>query len=246
MDFLLDIFFPKSCTICSRKGVYLCERCRKLFKRNLPECYVCRRVSSEYRTHDECKKNGSLDRVFVCWEYNDLSSDILKKFKYSGVTDISETLCLFFLECLNMSNIGDLLKNTLLVNIPISDIRMNERGFNQTYDLTEHIAKSLGLEFESEMMGRKYSRGHQALRDSQERKEDDGGDFFFKKVVDVSKFKSITLVDDVITTGSTLEKACIFLRETFGQDLEVNALCIFRGKPNYNSVSISNTAGSSG
>ena len=98
----LDLFYPKYCYVCNKQGEYLCKTCKKIFKRNLPECYVCRKISNGFKTHPECNSKH-LDKVFVCWEYNKESSTILKKLKYRQVTDTSEVLFDFFSECLEKS-----------------------------------------------------------------------------------------------------------------------------------------------
>lgn len=238
---ILDIFFPKSCTVCSKKGSYLCERCRKLFKRSLPECYICRRVSTHYLTHSKCRKNYSLNSVFVGWEYNKLSSEILKRFKYKYTKDISSTLTTFFLNRLDNTTYYPIINNTVLVNIPISKIRRNERGFNQTYDIAKGIAEKYSLDFKENLLGRKHSRGHQAWKSTQDRDIEENS-FYVKDRIKISEFKSITLVDDVITTGKTLEAATQVLREIYGEDLIVNAVCLFRGKPNYCSTESGTTS----
>jgi predicted amidophosphoribosyltransferase len=46
-------------------------------------------------------------------------------------------------------------------------------------------------------------------------------------------YSSITILDDVITTGATLEAMSLALRENIDRDIEINSLCLFRGKPYY-------------
>ena len=147
MDNILDVLFPKTCSICSKKGTYLCERCKKLFKRNLPECYICRKLSGDYKTHRECKDNhpnSSLDSLFVSWEYNSLSSDLIKRYKYKYVYDISSVLCEFFVESIFNSSFSKLFENTLLTNIPIPSNRLRERGFNQTLNISYTFCGDFG------------------------------------------------------------------------------------------------------
>jgi len=86
---LLNFLFPNMCCICKRYGNYICDDCKKLLKRNLPECYICRRLSPQYSSHTQCRKCCSLDNVFVGWEYNHMSSSILKLYKYKNVREIS-------------------------------------------------------------------------------------------------------------------------------------------------------------
>ncbi len=237
MESVLDLLFPKVCSICKRKGNYLCDTCKKLFKRNLPECYVCRSISPNFRTHLPCRNNYSLDHIFVSWEYNSLSSDLLKKYKYNYVYDISPVLSEFFLESILNSNFRDVLKNSLITNIPISSNRLRERGFNQTYDLAKSLSNNLNLDFSPNLLGRKNTEEHQALKDKDERSKISKNDFFIQEVLDISSYQSITIIDDVITTASTLESVSKVLKNHYGKELAINAACMFRGRPYFSSSS---------
>ena len=229
----LDIVFPKSCVICKRKGEYLCGRCHKLFKRELPECYVCRRLSNGYRTHEECRDRYSMDSVFVAWEYNSLTSDLLKKYKYGYAYDMSEVLCKFFTESIRSSSYWKMLKDTLVINMPISSSRLKERGFNQTYDLAKRISIEFNLDFSDSLVGKSGGSEHQALKDKEERREISTDSFCIIEDIDISRYESITIVDDVITTGSTLNAIAKKIRLHYGDSISINAMCMFRGKPVY-------------
>lgn len=230
---ILDIFFPRSCSICKRKGVYLCERCKKLFKKNLPECYVCRRISSNYKTHAICKKFNSLDYVFVCWKYDSLSSDLLKKYKYKGIYTISEVLLKFLVENFLNSQFKDVITDSLIVNVPVSSVRLHDRGFNQTEEFAKGIARNLDLKYSNDLLMRKTEYGHQSLRDKQEREYNLENEFYIKKGIDIEKFKSVTIVDDVLTTGATLESIVDLVRKHYNKNIQINAICLFRGRPRY-------------
>lgn len=233
---ILDILFPKTCSICQRKGTYLCSRCKKLFKRNLPECYICRKLSSNYKTHSECRElspGSSLDNVFVAWEYNSLTSDLLKKYKYGYVYDMADILSEFFVENIFKSNFPKSFSNTLLTNVPIPNNRLRERGFNQTLKISEAISKYFDVPFSETLLRRKNTYDHQSLKDKGERKYISKEDFIVNSSSNVSNYDSITIVDDVITTGITLECVSGRLREIFGKELVINGICMFRGRAYY-------------
>jgi len=233
---LLDILFPKSCSICKKKGDYLCSHCKKLFKRNLPECYICRKLSSSYKTHYECSKeteDRSLNHVFIGWEYNSLSSIILKKYKYNYVQSISETLVEIFIESIKKSTFDTQLEGTILTNVPLTKKRLHNRGFNQTTKIAERVAEAFNIPFAEGLIERKADYGHQALRDKEERKKIKERTFTLKNPFSAEEYSSITILDDVITTGATLEAISSTLRKNIRGDMEINALCMFRGKPYY-------------
>lgn len=224
---LLDLVYPKSCHICGKYGEYLCNTCKKSFRRNLPECYICRRISPNFCTHIRCKKNYSLDKVIVAWEYNKMSSRILKSYKYKGVQDLGRYLSEFLLESIGKVEFN----NSLFIPVPISFLRRNERGFNQTELLTEYISRHYHCDFSFDLIGRKTEKGHQSLKDRESRLRETNSNFYIKDSTSLDKYNSVTILDDVITTGSTLENISRIIKKE--KDISVNALCLFRGKPYY-------------
>jgi len=231
----LDFVFPRMCYICKRHGNYICHECKKLLKRNLPECYVCRRLSPSYVTHIQCKKSYSLQHVFVAWEYNRMSSDILKQYKYKNVKDISGILGEIFIRGILDSSFSCHLKDSLLVPVPISNARKRERGFNQMESISTDIGKFFNLEICNDLVFCKNSGEHKAGKSKSQRIGNQFNPFYisYPRRDYIKKFKSITLVDDVITTGGTLEMISKVIKDTYGMDMQVNALCMFRGKPYY-------------
>ena len=230
---VINILYPRYCTVCHRYGNYLCDTCRKSFKCNLPECYVCRRLSSGYATHEKCKDFSSLNRVFVAWEYSTSSSKILKLYKYKSVRDAYQLLSELLIERILASGYNQYLEKTLFIPVPISNVRTRERGFNQSELITSLVAKRFNKEINSEIIGCKNTKTHRAGQNAVQRYQSSENPFFIAKDLDISHYTSITILDDVITTGVTLENITRVLRHTYGRKLQINAICLFRGKPNY-------------
>ncbi|MBU1119749.1 hypothetical protein KKA50_00925 [Patescibacteria group bacterium] len=164
-----------------------------------------------------------------------MSASILKLYKYKNVREISIGLSNLFIDTIQKSSFSSHLKNTLLVPVPISNARRNERGFNQMEYITSCIGMYFNLDVKNDFIYCKNSNSHQANKTQKERYNSKDNPFYIQdqSLKDISKYKNITLVDDVITTGYTLEKITKVLKTQYGQDLIINALCIFRGKPYY-------------
>lgn len=229
----LNLIYPRYCTLCHRHGHYLCDSCKKSFKRNLPECYVCRRLSPEYTTHIQCKKRFSFDKVFVGWEYNQSSSQILKLLKYKGVTDTSRLLNELLINSLLSCGYNLFLKRTLIIPIPISIFRKSNRGFNQAELIAKALSRKFNCDLELNMVGCRNTACHRAGQSKKERQRIFDNPFFLNNRRDLSLYQSVTIVDDVITTGKTLENIAHVIRKNFSADLQLNAICLFRGKPYY-------------
>lgn len=163
----------------------------------------------------------------MAWEYNKMSSRILKSYKYKGVQDLGRYLSEFLLESIGKVEFN----NSLFIPVPISFLRRNERGFNQTELLTEYISRHYHCDFSFDLIGRKTEKGHQSLKDRESRLRETNSNFYIKDSTSLDKYNSVTILDDVITTGSTLENISRIIKKE--KDISVNALCLFRGKPYY-------------
>jgi len=164
-----------------------------------------------------------------------MSSSILKLYKYKNVQDISEVLSNLFIASIQKSSFANVMKDSLLIPVPISNLRKSERGFNQMEYITKKIGEEFQLDVRNNLLYCKNSNIHQASKNKIERYESKENLFYVKSPYGRTQFKyrSITLVDDVITTGNTLEKITAVIKIHYGMDTVVNALCMFRGKPYY-------------
>ena len=123
------------------------------------------------------------------------------------------------------------LKDSLFISVPISFLRRSERGFNQTELLVQNVSKHYKCDFSFDLIGRKTEKGHQSLKDRDSRLAETMSDFYIKDNSLLDRYDSVTILDDVITTGSTLENISRVIKKE--KDISVNALCLFRGKPYY-------------
>ena len=93
-----------------------------------------------------------------------------------------------------------------LVPIPIHEKRRKERGFNQTEVLVKELSKLSGIPYDNEILLRHKQTKPQNSLTPKERKDNIKGAFFVNKA-DLIENKKILIVDDIFTTGSTVEEA---------------------------------------
>jgi predicted amidophosphoribosyltransferase len=98
------------------------------------------------------------------------------------------------------------------------------RGFNQSSLIATHISKELSLKIDEDILIRKRDSSHQSQATLEERVKLKGV-FELNKVI---KNKEILLIDDVISTGTTINKAAQTLKGN-----SINAITLFRGRPRY-------------
>jgi ComF family protein len=230
LNWFLDIIFPKICVGCRKFTKikkeknnhkndfdYLCQKCFKTIKikRNL-ECIGCKRKTKIGLTCFGCKNTNSVDQLIITTDLsNKLVSNILKTYKYKLVHNLSIPLI-----AIAKKSIKILLKkqfnifedNPLLIPVPLHKIRFNERGFNQAQLIVEGLSEIFNINFDDKILIKKYNPRHQAeIKHKDERSQNVKNNFI---VANPSKIKNrtIILIDDICTTGATLNECARVLK----------------------------------
>jgi len=102
-------------------------------------------------------------------------------------------------------------QDAVVVPVPLHPARLATRGFNQASLVADHVAKRLGARFWPLALGRARDTPHQVALDRSARLENMTGAFFVRNPA-VVRGRRILLVDDVRTTGATLEACAHVLR----------------------------------
>lgn len=229
---ILEFLFPTYCLACTKRGSLLCSRCRKDLSPTLPECYICRKISNRYTSHTKCLKPNSLSYLFIFWQYNKTAKTLLKQYKYSRVLDIRS----LFIDLMNQllssrAKSVQFLHNSIMIPVPISKQRSNQRGFNQAQQIGESFAEFKKIRFIPDLIIRDRDTARQSGLDKDKRIENlkDAFKFNTKYTHLISKIKWIYIFDDVITTGSTMEEIAKSIRSV-KPDVRIYGVALFRGK----------------
>ncbi|OGH42289.1 MAG: hypothetical protein A3H79_00615 [Candidatus Levybacteria bacterium RIFCSPLOWO2_02_FULL_36_8b] len=217
---ILDLIFPKYCVNCKKLGDYLCADCFSFLSFNDFElCLNCNRPSIDGLTHPYCKGKYLIDGAFSALNYKGVVKKLVYNFKYEPkfVSDLNNTLVNLFYEALiqkeSFAEIYELFKNDLiLVPVPLYLPKLKKRGYNQSELLAKGLSKRFGIPLFSVLERTKNTKTQVGLK-KEERKENIKDAFKIKTtgIKDLSD-KSLFLVDDVLTTGSTLLEAANVLK----------------------------------
>ncbi len=226
--FLKDILFPKFCLGCGYVGLYICPHCqKKLIYREENSCLYCQKASLFGLTHPSCQKKGRLDGLMSLFYYNDFLKKLIKSIKYRLATEIWRELGMIIEpERLNKLSFYKNRKDFYFQPIPLHPKRFNERGFNQA-DLVMNFFKQFLVYPRGNFLIRKKETLAQAqLKEKQRRYFNVLGTF---GVLNEDKLqgKNLILVDDVVTTGSTLKEAARILKDHGAE--KVYALTLAKG-----------------
>jgi ComF family protein len=234
---LLDLLFPKGCVGCGKYGAWICNQCISKLQLNLPECFYCRRISTNSLSHCKCTTDKSIISATIIYKYAQIPKRITSVYKYDYVKDISAILAKLSKEkfrTLCNSIRSSQAKNGLITvtPIPLSKSRQNQRGFNQV----ELFAKQIVSEQEnyiSDLLLRELDNTNQAHLSKELRRVNSENLFKFNtKYAEIIKKNSpVIIIDDVVTTGSTIRSAVNTLSNAGFVNIYVFAL--FRGTPKF-------------
>jgi competence protein ComFC len=202
---ILQIFYPPVCIICNNIIHNILD-----IKVICPECLAdLKPISKEYIQKEIINrlKNCSLDDLFVYFQFDEVFQKIIYQIKYGKMNKLAFHIANYAATtCLDVSFLE---KNTLIIPVPLFPQREKERGYNQS----SYVAKGLfkGKIYEGLLERIKNTRSQTTLN-RKERRENVQNAFIFKKNVSLNE-KSILLIDDVVTTGATMNECAKVLKE---------------------------------
>lgn len=200
-SFLLDIFFPIECLGCNQPGFLLCETCFRTLEFREPQ-----KRSNLYIP--------DLTKIFIAGDYDQpLLARLIKKFKYDFLSDLGPILArwlvFFWSGQLALPSSGAP-QSALVVPIPLSKKRARWRGFNQAEILTRNFSETLNYPLSLALQRQKHLPP-QAELDEAGRRANIRGSFAWSGPSLAGQ--TIILIDDVVTTGATLNEAARVLRQ---------------------------------
>lgn len=224
-QFFLDLFFPIRCLNCQKlqNGVdpdrYLCRDCFEKVEFKIEhECAFCNSRSQNGATCPFCRRERSLDYLWVATNYeNKIIKKTLWAYKYKFISDLKIPLSRLLVKFLKQKSLDKVLANYRSViktlPIPLHPRRLNWRSYNQAELLAREISREFNLEIESGVLARRQNKKAQAEIENKEERWANASGIFSCLSAEKIKNKTILLIDDIATTGSTLDEAAKILKE---------------------------------
>lgn len=186
----------------------MCPRCEGELKRTTQSatCFYCKKRSLFGLTHPACKRKNGVDGCVYSYTYNILFRKIIHKVKYGGAHRVlKELLSTSFADIYKILRWWNKQTPLLTQSIPLSEKRRRERGFNQCDIIARSLCFYLGIKQAWVLKKVKETKNQAMMHTDIERKENLKGAFALgEKTITTN----ILLVDDVVTSGSTI-KECV-------------------------------------
>lgn len=171
----------------------------------LSRCFMCGVQTDDFSTCAKCRKKTTLDNVWVAVDYSGTVKQLVQGFKYERQRSMAKVLAEIIDRTLPYIN-----ENTIVTHVPTATSRVRARGYDHALLLARELAKIRGLKHIS-LLGRiGQSQQMGASRKMRLAQVDKS---FIGIRPSQTKGANILLIDDVLTTGSTLRAATKELKQ---------------------------------
>jgi len=206
---LLDFIFPPQCFLCKRGGHVLCTTCLATLRSpSIPRCQHCHTILTAKGICRQCWEHPlRLSGLRTFSVYREPLRTCIHALKYEGRQQLAEPLGRLLAE----AYISYKLRADIVLPVPLHATRLQERGYNQSALLASVCAKLSGIAYRDDLLIRQRPTQPQVGLSLQERSRNVTGAFqptrTFTAATEAFAKRRILIIDDVCTTGSTIE-AC--------------------------------------
>ena len=197
---ILDVIYPPVCGICGKLNTNsLCNKCKNKLQNQI-----------SYKIEDYSNSVSYFDEHIYLFKYTGEIRKLILDYKFNEKSYLYETFVNFLKNNEKIS--AKFYKYDIIVPVPISKKRFKERGYNQSSILARKIAKIFDLEYNENILQKIKNNKEQSSLDKEKRNINVKDVYKIKKTKDIVD-KNILIVDDIFTTGNTVNECSRVLKE---------------------------------
>lgn len=213
----ISVIAPHRCLVCSKENYILCVSCaHDVFVSIESACAFCDRPTAHQAVCKTCQKQSPLTHIWVAGEYDGMIARLIQRFKFQSLRAATVPLAA------GMASVLPVLEpDTIIVAVPTAPRRIRIRGYDQTALLADELAQLTGLKHRN-LLQRNHNL--RQLGTQRHQRQQQAKNAFTPLPSQQCADARILLVDDVITTGATINAAAKVLQKAGAS--EINAIVI--------------------
>lgn len=208
---ILNLIYPPVCGICGKLNQdFLCKKCEKSLRNEAVFC-----VEKNKKITDKNEKNYNVKIYFnehlYIFMYQGIIRKTILRYKFQEEAYLYKTFVNFLLK--NENFFEKIKKYDTIIPVPISKKRFKIRGYNQSELIAKEISNITNINLETNCLLKVKNIIEQSKLNKEERYKNIKGVY---KLINGNKFynKKILLIDDIYTTGSTVNECAKILKDT--------------------------------
>ena len=212
LERLISVVAPHQCLMCGAEGQLICAYCEPDLCRPLPpHCYRCNALSANNAVCVSCRRISSLRHVWVASDYSGYPKELIHSLKFKD----AHAAALIMSRA--MQNALPFIEDAILVAVPTATTRVRQRGYDHSKLLARQLSNLLNLQSkvllsrlgQTRQVGTKRFQRQSQLKNA-----------FWPLSHKYIRDAHILLVDDVITTGASLEQAAKVLKQAGAKTID--------------------------
>ena len=228
---LINLIYPPRCPMCGQPAPFgsgLCPECRPLLPAiETKRCRKCGKPIEDFMVLcPDCEKE---DHLYDCglgiYMYDETMKRAISELKYKGRREYGEVFGALIYE--NARSELMYWKPDCLIPIPLHPRRAAERGYNQARIISEALSEKCGVPTRADILARTLETDRMKELSAKDRMNNMIRAFAVKE--DCRGIRSVVLIDDIYTTGATIDAASAVLRKAGIAEIYFLAVCIGGG-----------------
>jgi len=205
----LDLLFPQWCVGCGKEGEFICSACHRSLPRIMPPlCPRCGKPQSSGILCPGCVSwRAEIDGIRSPFRFDGVMRHAIHQLKYRNLRALAQSMAGLMQDYL----VAYPVSGELMVPVPLHQKRLRERGYNQSSLLAKELGKLINLPVVDDCLIRRRQAPPQARAATVEERRSNVVDAFScrdRRLQD----KQVLLIDDVSTSGATLDACATVLK----------------------------------
>jgi len=227
MKTLFNLLYPRRCVLCRQSGtamldsdIDLCPACEQelpRIKNACPQCGIPLAHDVETTLCGQCQQKAPrYDRVISLLHYQPPVTWLLQQMKFHNKPAYARLLSSLFVPRIqrDAATLPD-----AIIPVPLHHKRQFQRGFNQSDEIAMTLSKALNCPLDRKLLQRQLNNRHQSGLDAKQRRKNVRG--VFRVTTSKTTYNHVAVIDDVMSTGSTVNEIARLLKKSGVKKVDV-------------------------